>query len=301
LNGFPDWTDRANRTQTCDWKTSPFQYAQQFSAGGAGRAHDGDVITSHEHVDSNAVTEICRYEKIRMKSIHVSIRDQQLTVKENEQPIRIYPVSTSRFGIGTEEGSFRTPTGRFRVAEKIGSDLPNGTIFVGRIPLQNDEALPPTEDLITSRILWLDGLDEHNANTRDRYVYIHGTKHEDKVGTAASHGCVRMRNEDVIELFEIVDEGTPVVIEVWLETPNPKVQVPNKAIYQTQKNYRSAICNSRLGVFSAWSLGCGFLGEPPGNTSKALDKYVVVRVWSCDPTRGVQLATKGGEVDWNNF
>jgi len=148
-----------------------------------------------------------------MKSIYVSIRDQQLTVKENEQPIRTYPVSTSRFGIGTEEGSFKTPTGRFRVAEKIGSDMPNGTVFVGRIPLPADEGLPPTEDLVMSRILWLDGLDEQNANTRDRFVYIHGTQHEDRIGTAASHGCVRMRNADVIELFEMVDEGTPVVIE----------------------------------------------------------------------------------------
>jgi L,D-transpeptidase YbiS len=148
-----------------------------------------------------------------MKSIHISIRDQQLILKDNEEPIRTYPVSTSRFGIGTEEGSFKTPTGRFCVAEKIGSNMPNGTIFVGRVPLQPDEALPPAEDLVTSRILWLDGLDEQNANTRDRFVYIHGTKHEDKIGTAASHGCVRMRNADVIELFEMVDEGTPVVIE----------------------------------------------------------------------------------------
>jgi lipoprotein-anchoring transpeptidase ErfK/SrfK len=148
-----------------------------------------------------------------MKSIHVSIRDQQLIVKENEEPIRIYPVSTSRFGIGTEEGSFKTPTGRFRVAQKIGSDMPTGTVFVARVPLRPDEALPPTEDFVTSRILWLDGLDEQNANTRDRFVYIHGTKHEDKIGAAASHGCVRMRNADVIELFEMVDEGTPVVIE----------------------------------------------------------------------------------------
>ena len=148
-----------------------------------------------------------------MKSIHVSIRDQRLTVKENEQPIRTYPVSTSRFGIGTEEGSFKTPIGRFCVAKKIGNDMPNGTVFVGRVPLQADEGLPSTEDLVTSRILWLDGLDEQNANTRDRFVYIHGTEHEDKIGTAASHGCVRMRNEDVIELFEMVNEGTPVVIE----------------------------------------------------------------------------------------
>ena len=148
-----------------------------------------------------------------MKSIHVSIREQQLVLKENEEPIRTYPVSTSRFGIGMEEGSFKTPTGRFRVAGKIGSDMPKGTVFVGRIPLQSEEAPPPTEDLITSRILWLDGLDEQNANTRERFVYIHGTRHEDKIGTTASHGCVRMRNADVIELFEMVDEGTPVVIE----------------------------------------------------------------------------------------
>ena len=149
-----------------------------------------------------------------MKTIHVSIENQQLTVKENEQPIRIYPVSTSRFGIGTDEGSLKTPTGRFRVAGKIGGDMPDGTIFVGRVPLELGEALPPTEDLITSRILWLDGLEEHNANTRNRFIYIHGTRHEDRIGTPASHGCVRMRNADVIELFELVDEDTPVVIEV---------------------------------------------------------------------------------------
>ena len=107
----------------------------------------------------------------------------------------------------------KTPTGRFRVAAKIGGEMPSGTIFVGRVPLRTDEAPPLTEDLVMSRILWLDGLDEHNANTRDRFIYIHGTKHEDKIGMAASHGCVRMRNADVLELFELVDEGTPVLIE----------------------------------------------------------------------------------------
>jgi lipoprotein-anchoring transpeptidase ErfK/SrfK len=148
-----------------------------------------------------------------MKSIHVSIRDQRLTLKEAETPIRSYPVSTSRFGVGTEEGSMKTPTGRFSVAKKIGGDMPSGTIFRSRVPLKPSDPLPPTEDLVMSRILWLGGLDEQNANTRDRFIYIHGTKHEDKVGMAASCGCVRMRNTDVIELFDLVDEGTPVVIE----------------------------------------------------------------------------------------
>ena len=148
-----------------------------------------------------------------MKSIHVSIRDQSLTLKEKETPIRTYPVSTSRFGVGTEQGSFKTPTGRFRIVEKIGADLPSSTVFLSRVPLDPDEPLPSTEDLVMSRILWLDGLDEHNGNTRDRYIYIHGTRHEDKIGTPASCGCVRMRNADVIELFNLVDTGTPVVIE----------------------------------------------------------------------------------------
>ena len=148
-----------------------------------------------------------------MKNIHISIRDQRLTLKEGETLVRTYPVSTSRFGIGTEEDSMKTPIGRFRVAEKIGDGLPSDTVFQSRVPLKADDPLPPTEDLVMSRILWLDGLDEHNANTRDRFIYIHGTKHEDKIGNPASHGCVRMRNADVIELFHLVDEGAPVVIE----------------------------------------------------------------------------------------
>ena len=148
-----------------------------------------------------------------MKSIHVSIRDQRLTLKEDDTPIRSYPVSTSRFGIGTKEGSMKTPPGRFCVAQKIGGEMPSGTVFQSRVPLKPDDPFPPSEDLVMSRILWLDGLDEQNANTRDRFIYIHGTKHEDRIGTAASCGCVRMRNADVIELFDFVDEGTPVVIE----------------------------------------------------------------------------------------
>lgn len=148
-----------------------------------------------------------------MKNIRISIGDQRLTVMEDETPIRSYPVSTSRFGIGTEEGSMKTPTGRFRVAEKIGGGLPRDAVFQSRVPLKPDDPLPPTEDLVMSRILWLDGLDEHNANTRDRFIYIHGTKHEHKIGEPDSHGCVRMRNEDVVELFDLVDEGAYVTIE----------------------------------------------------------------------------------------
>jgi lipoprotein-anchoring transpeptidase ErfK/SrfK len=145
-------------------------------------------------------------------TVDISIRDQQLTLTRDGETLRSYPISSSRFGIGTKEGSFKTPTGNFRISQKIGGEMPSRTIFRSRVPLGPEDPLPSTEDLVMSRILWLDGLDEHNANTRDRFIYIHGTKHEDKIGTPASHGCIRMRNDDVVELFELVDETTPVVI-----------------------------------------------------------------------------------------
>ena len=144
--------------------------------------------------------------------IDVSVRDQRLILTRDGEKLRSYAISTSRFGIGTEEGSMKTPLGNFRIAEKIGDSAAPGTIFKARVALGPDDPLPETEDLITSRILWLDGMDEENGNTRERFIYIHGTKHEDKIGMPASHGCIRMRNDDVIELFELVDETTQVVI-----------------------------------------------------------------------------------------
>jgi lipoprotein-anchoring transpeptidase ErfK/SrfK len=144
--------------------------------------------------------------------IDVSIRDQTLIVTRGDETLRAYPISTSRFGLGTEENSFKTPTGRFRIADKIGHGMAVDTIFVGRVPLGPQDSLPATDDFVMARILWLEGMEEHNANTRERYIYIHGTKHHDKIGTPDSHGCIRMRNADVAELFDLVEEGTPVVI-----------------------------------------------------------------------------------------
>lgn len=134
-------------------------------------------------------------------------------LRRGHRVLRSYPISSSRFGLGTEKGSLKTPLGRFRIAEKIGADMPKGTVFRARVALGPKEALPDTEDLITSRILWLEGVDPENANTRERYIYIHGTKHEDRIGQADSHGCIRMRNADVIELFDLVQEGTSVRIQ----------------------------------------------------------------------------------------
>ena len=88
--------------------------------------------------------------------------------------------------------------------------MPSGTVFKSRRPVKPTRKMLRDDDLVMTRILWLDGLESRNANTHGRYVYIHGTNHEDEIGTPASHGCVRMRNADVIELFERVEEGTPV-------------------------------------------------------------------------------------------
>src|SRR5207244_10775588 len=122
--------------------------------------------------------------------IDVSVRDQRLILTRDGEELRSFPISTSRFGIGIQEGSMKTPLGSFRIAEKIGDGATPGTIFKARVALGPDDPLPDTEDFVTTRILWLDGLDEENVNTRDRYIYIHGTKHEDKTETTDSHGCI---------------------------------------------------------------------------------------------------------------
>ncbi|MEY2547937.1 MAG: hypothetical protein QOD64_519 [Verrucomicrobiota bacterium] len=150
--------------------------------------------------------------KSQQVKIQISVRDQQLVLRRGRKKLAAYPVSTSRFGLGSKEGSFKTPTGTFRIAEKIGEEIPPGTVFKSRLPVRATKKMLREDDLVMTRILWLDGLEPRNANTHSRYVYIHGTNHEEDVGTPASHGCVRMKNEDVIELFDRVTEGTPVEI-----------------------------------------------------------------------------------------
>ena len=144
--------------------------------------------------------------------LHISVAKQRLTLKRGRVTERTYPISTSKFGLGTAEGSYKTPTGRFRIAEKIGAGQPTDTAYKARVPIRASAAELNADDLVMSRILWLDGLEKENANTFDRYIYIHGTNHEEQIGEPASHGCVRMKNADVAELFELVEEGTPVVI-----------------------------------------------------------------------------------------
>lgn len=146
------------------------------------------------------------------RALVVDVAGQSMTLFHGASTVRIYSVSTSRFGLGSEEGSLKTPLGRFVISEKIGDGAPAGAVFRGRQATGEISYGGGNEDLVLTRILWLSGLDEANANTHDRYIYIHGTNQEESIGMPASHGCVRMRNQEIIELFDLVDVGTGVVI-----------------------------------------------------------------------------------------
>lgn len=146
--------------------------------------------------------------------IYVHVPSQTLDLLDEEGGlVRRYVVSTSQFGLGFEEGSHKTPTGRFRIGERVGDGAPLGMIFVSRKSTGKFGEEGDPEDRVQTRILWLEGLDPENANTRERYIYIHGTNQESKLGMPASHGCVRMGNEDVADLFDRVAVGTAVAIE----------------------------------------------------------------------------------------
>jgi L,D-transpeptidase YbiS len=152
---------------------------------------------------------ICPSMQIR---VHVPSQTLDL-IDDAGDVLRRYAISTSRFGIGAEPGSYKTPSGRFRVAEKFGDGAPPGEIFVSRVGTGTVGQEGDEKDHVQTRILWLDGLDPENANTHDRYIYIHGTNSESRLGTPASDGCVRMNNLDVIDLYDRVPVGTAVEIE----------------------------------------------------------------------------------------
>ena len=140
--------------------------------------------------------------------IHVSIREQRLTFGDFSAP-----VSTGAAGVGSQEGSGRTPLGRFCICSKHGENAPLHTVFRARIPVGVYTDAMQGQDAILSRILCLDGMEPANANTRARYIYIHGTPEVEKLGTPASHGCIRLSPQDAATLFDLVPLGTEMLIE----------------------------------------------------------------------------------------
>jgi L,D-transpeptidase YbiS len=146
------------------------------------------------------------------RSLVVDVATQKLRVMDGRKVAAEFPVSTSKFGLGFQEGSYQTPTGKFRIARKIGGSAPPWTIFRARKNTGRKAKPGGDEDLVLTRILTLDGLEPRNANSLARYIYIHGTNQEHLIGTPASHGCVRLRNADMIALHRMVRAGTPVRI-----------------------------------------------------------------------------------------
>lgn len=155
--------------------------------------------------------------------IEISIFHQTLTLFDNFGGVKAkYIISTAANGAGCEKDSGCTPLGEHVVRAKIGAGAPLNTVFVGRRPtgeILSPElaAQYPQRDWILTRILWLSGTEVGknrlgNVDSMQRYIYIHGTPDAEPMGQPCSHGCVRMRNQNVIELFDLVDTGTPVLI-----------------------------------------------------------------------------------------
>jgi len=154
--------------------------------------------------------------------IHVEVASQSLRLLKQDRVLQEYSISTATLGVGCEQDSYKTPYGAHSVAACIGGDQPLGEIFVGRRAIGEtanieQQAISTGEDLILSRILWLKGLQPYvnqgaGVDSYARYIYIHGTQEEGLLGRPASHGCVRMANQDVIDLFESVMVGTFVYI-----------------------------------------------------------------------------------------
>ena len=163
------------------------------------------------------------FSKLNKNRTHILIDlDNQVLFLKTKNRKKEFSISSSAFGIGSRENSFKTPLGAHVISEKIGKKLPKGAVFKGRVWTNEiaeiiEEPIDIAEDVITSRILWLDGLEigqnrGGRVDSKSRYIYIHGTAEEGLIGKPASMGCIRMFNDDVIELFNKVKVGTQVLI-----------------------------------------------------------------------------------------
>lgn len=155
--------------------------------------------------------------------LRISLPAQRLSLLQSERVLAVYSVSTAKNGPGELLGSGCTPRGCHRIRVKIGAGAPHGAVFVGRrltgeIYTPDLAARYPERDWILTRILWLSGLEPGrnrfgDRDTQRRYIYIHGCPDEIPLGLPLSHGCIRMRNAEIVELFELVEPGDRVLIE----------------------------------------------------------------------------------------
>jgi len=156
-------------------------------------------------------------------TIEIDISKQRLFLLDNMKIVRSYPISSSKYGEGSTQNSFKTPLGNHVIREMIGNNAIKNTIFTSRINTKRQAEIihdkaKSDNDYVTTRIMWLDGQEEgknkgKGVDSYQRYIYIHGTHEEGLIGQKASHGCIRMFNSDVIELFNDVKKGTKVYIK----------------------------------------------------------------------------------------
>jgi lipoprotein-anchoring transpeptidase ErfK/SrfK len=162
--------------------------------------------------------------------IVISTREQKLALLDQGKLMAVYPVSTSKFGLGDFLGSNRTPLGELEVAQKVGDGAPAGAVFKDR--RRTGEVIPidaPGRDPIVTRILWLRGRESQNVNAFARTIYIHGTPEERNIGRPASYGCIRMRSNDIVQLYEIVGRGAQVsIVDLPLAAAMPALNPPNR-------------------------------------------------------------------------
>ena len=146
-------------------------------------------------------------------TVIISVKDQKLMLLQNGEKVAVYPVSTSKYGLGDFWGHMTTPLGQLQVAQKIGDHAPTGAVFhnrrfTGEILVPN----APGRDPVITRIIWLRGLEQQNAHAFARCIYIHGTPEEKTIGRPASYGCIRMKSKDVTALYDQLPVGALVQI-----------------------------------------------------------------------------------------
>ena len=154
--------------------------------------------------------------------ILIRLSTQELFLMNNDEILKTYTISGSLYGAGSKAGSNQTPLGTHKISSKIGAGAPLGTIFkarvnTGKIATIYTDGTDVEDDLVTTRIMWLRGQEQGvnkgaGVDSHARYIYIHGTQEEGLIGKPASHGCIRMKNTEVVELFDLVREGTFVEI-----------------------------------------------------------------------------------------
>ena len=156
---------------------------------------------------------------VSMKSLIIKTQDQVAELWDNSHLIKSFKISTASNGLSCVNDSFCTPDGKLRVAEKIGEGYPIGAVFKSRVftgevwpQAINDLTYNSDDDLVLTRILWLEGAEEKNLNTLHRHIYLHGTNHENKLGHPVSHGCIRFSNSDIIEIFDQLEVGSEVFV-----------------------------------------------------------------------------------------